>query len=74
MQLADGACGTSCALLGMLHMGARLLEQLENVMVVHGVVREPAVPADPDEPHRAKQPQLVRDGGLTQTDAGWRGR
>lgn len=38
------------------------------MMVVHRVVDLPSCAAGTDEPHAAKQPQLVRHGGLADAD------
>jgi hypothetical protein len=58
---------SSCAL---LHVGACLLEQFENVVVIDGVDREASVATHPDEPHRPKQAQLVGNSGFAQPDSG----
>ena len=46
-------------------MRARLVEQLEDVVVVDGVIRLAAFAADADESQRPEQTQLVRNGGFT---------
>ena len=38
-----------------------LFEQLDDVVVVEGVVDETPITAGPDQAHRAEQPQLMRD-------------
>ena len=37
-------------------------------MIVDGIERQPAVTTDSHQTHRAKQTQLMRDGGLAQAD------
>ncbi len=39
-------------------------------MIVNGVESQPAVTTDAYQPHRAKETQLMRDGGLAQADPG----
>ena len=49
-------------------MGQCLSEQFENVLIVDGVIDEPARASRAHEPHAPQQPQLVRRGGLADTD------
>ena len=43
-------------------------KQLEDVMVVDGVIGLPSLPAHPHQAQRAKQPELVGHGGFTDPD------
>jgi hypothetical protein len=49
-------------------VGAGLLEQFENVVIIDGVDRQASVATHPDKPHRPKQSQLVGYGGFAQPD------
>ena len=49
-------------------MGRRLSQQLENVLIVDGVVDQPARAARAHETHPSQQQQLVRRSGLADAD------
>ena len=49
-------------------MGRRLCEQLEDVLIVDGVVDQAARAARAHETHAPQQPQLVRRSRLADTD------
>jgi hypothetical protein len=51
--------------LRLLDVRPRLIQELENVVIVDGVVNLPTGTPRAHEPQAAKQPQLVRGGGLT---------
>ena len=49
-------------------MGQRLSEQFENVLIVDGVIDEPAGASRAHEPHAPQQPQLVGRRGFADAD------
>ena len=51
----------TCAL---LDVRSRLVQQLQDVVVVYGVVCLPAFPSNAHEPHRPEQPELMRNRGF----------
>jgi hypothetical protein len=54
--------------LRLLDVRPCLVQQLENVMIVDGVVDLPTSTPRAHEPHAAKQPELMGGGGLTDPD------
>jgi len=56
--------------LRLLDVRPRLVQELENVVIVDGVVNLPAGTPRAHEPHAAKESQLVRGSGLTDPDKG----
>jgi hypothetical protein len=52
----------------LLDVRPRLIQELENVVIVDGVVHLPAGTPRAHEPHAPKEPQLMGGGGLTDAD------